>query len=545
MANFYGDNDDIRFSFKTLDLATVATLQELGFREKDEYDYAPKDAEDAVDSYDRVLDVVGEIAGDFIAPRSEDIDREGNVLENGKVRYATGIRESLDMLAKADLMGFTLPRKYGGLNFPNIIYTMAIEIVSRADASIMNIFGLQGIAETINMFASDELKAKYLPRFAAGEITGAMALTEPDAGSDLQNVKLKATEADDGSWRLNGVKRFITNGCGDVLLVLARSEPDREGGMGLSFFLCEGGPKVKVRRLEDKLGIHGSPTCELQFNDAPAWIVGERRRGLVYGMALMNGARIGIAAQALGIAQAAFNEARAYAYSRQQFGKPIEQIPAVADMLTDMRVLIEAARALTYDASCAVDTEVGLYRKDETGIYLPGDDPKAVKKELRSYKRLAAMLTPMCKYYATEIANKVASDAIQVLGGSGYMRDYPVERYFRDARITNIYEGTSQLQVVAIIGGILSGVAEKYFAQLAEKVAPGYQPLGNKLASARELLAKATETAKNAHSERKAVIADRFITHAIPRITMNFEQVMSGEKSTLEHFDAIVGPVIE
>ncbi|MEW6357609.1 MAG: acyl-CoA dehydrogenase family protein [Planctomycetota bacterium] len=576
MANFYKDNEDIQFHLHHTDFTEIVGYYEDGLAQREQHPYAPESVSDAIDSYERVLSMIGELAGDFIAPRAESVDREGNVLKDGRVTYARGISESLQMLSKADLMGFTLPRKYGGLNLPNLIYTMAIEIVSRADASLMNIFGLQGIAETINAFADEGLKNEYLPRFCTGEITGAMALTEPDAGSDLQNVKLKATETANGIWLLNGVKRFITNGCGEVLLVLARSEPDREGGLGLSIFICERSDKVRVRRLEDKLGIHGSPTCELQFNDAPARLIGERQRGLIYGMALMNGARIGIAAQALGIAQAAFNAARAYAYTRQQFGKRIERIPPVADMLTDMRVSIEAARALTYEGSRVVDLEIGMHRRSESDQATDPEERKNLKGHIRSVKRLAAHLTPMAKYYSTEMCNKVASDAIQVLGGSGYMRDYPVERHFRDARITNIYEGTSQLQVVAAVGGVVSGVAEKRFAELGEtKYARPLSGLAKKLERARKWLGAAVESAKRGgleytdlcarklvdmatdimigylflqaatKSKRKAIIAKRFIGQLLPRAKMNHDQIRTGDRSSLKEFGWIVGPPLE
>lgn len=575
MSNFYEDNQDIQFHLHNTDLSKIAGYYEDNYTQRQQFAYAPADLADAMDNYERVLRMVGELAADFIAPRSESIDREGNVLENGKVTYAKGISESIAMLSKADLMGFTLPRRYGGLNFPNLVYTMAIEIVSRADASLMNIFGLQGIAETVNAFADEGLKSQYLPRFCTGEITGAMALTEPDAGSDLQNVKLKAIEGPNGTWLLNGVKRFITNGCGEVLLVLARSEADREGGLGLSIFLCERSDRVRVRRLEDKLGIHGSPTCELQFNDAPARLIGERQRGLIYGMALMNGARVGIAAQALGIAQAAFQAARAYAYTRQQFGKRIEQIPAVADLLAEMRVSIEAARALTYEASRVVDLEIGMLRRSEGGTVANPEELKELKGALRTTKRLAALLTPMCKYYATEMCNRVASDAIQVLGGSGYMRDYPLERHFRDARITNIYEGTSQLQVVAAVGGVVSGLAEKRFAEIAERAWPrSLAGLAKKLARARAHLAAAVEYVKTKggleytdlyarklvdmavdimigylflqqaeRCDRKKVIAKRFIGQIVPQAKMRLDLIRSGDRSSIKGFDAIVGPV--
>ncbi|UCF00010.1 MAG: acyl-CoA dehydrogenase family protein [Planctomycetota bacterium] len=365
MPNFYTDNDDIRFLFKHIDLGALAKLCEEDFKFAGQFDYAPGDAGEAIQNYDMVLESLGQLSGDFIAPRAEDVDNEGNALnEDGTVSYAKGIQESLEKLAKAEVMGFTLPYRFGGLNFPNLVYSMAIEIVSRADASLMNIFGLQGIAETINAFASEEIKEQYLYDFAAGKVTGAMVLTEPDAGSDLQSVKLRAFTDDNGNWFLHGVKRFITNGCGDVLLVLARSEPDRAGGLGLSLFVCDRGPTVHIRRLEDKLGIHGSPTCEIFFDNTPCQIIGERRRGLApYVASLMNGARIGIAAQSVGIAEAAFHVARDYAATRYQFGVAIERLPAVRDMLMDMKIDIEAGRALLYEASRVVDMEFGYNKR--------------------------------------------------------------------------------------------------------------------------------------------------------------------------------------
>ena len=494
MANFYTDNDDIQFLFRHIDLPKLAALCEQNFKFAKDFDCAPADADEAVQNYDMVLDSLGQLSADFIAPRAEDIDRQGNTLnEDGSVTYARGISESLEKLAKADVMGFTLPHKFGGLNFPNLVYSMATEIVSRADASLMSIFGLQGIAETINAFASDQIKEKYLYDFAAGEVTGAMVLTEPDAGSDLQSVKLRAFADDDGNWFLHGVKRFITNGCGEVLLVLARSEPDRTGGLGLSLFVCDRGPAVHIRRLEEKLGIHGSPTCEIFFDNTPCQLIGDRQRGLVtYVMGLMNGARIGIAAQSVGISEAAFRVARDYAASRKQFGVAIEKLPAVRDMLIDMKIAIESGRALLYETSRVVDMELAYAKRLESN---PPDDKeqlKQLKNDSRRFKRYAAMLTPMSKYYCSEMCNKVAYDSIQVLGGSGYMQDYACERHARDARITTIYEGTSQLQIVAAVRGVCSGTAEKFIADLA---ALNYQPQFKDLL---EKLSDDTESLKTA-----------------------------------------------
>ena len=577
MKNFYLDNEDIQFFTEHLDWSTIVPLNELDFKDREQYDYAPASTADAVDSYKRVLTVLGEIAAEYCAPRSEDVDLSGASFDGGKVTYATGTSESLKLLAQSDLMGMTLPRKYGGLNFPAVVFTIAQEIIARSDASLQNLFGLQGVAEIIHAFASEELQDKYLPLFCQGKVTGAMALTEPEAGSDLQNVKLKATQGEDGTWYLQGVKRFITNGNADVLLVLARSDFDEEGGLGLSLFLCEGKDGVTVRRIEDKLGIHGSPTCELQFDRVPARLIGERKRGLVtYVLALLNGARIGTAAQSIGIAQAALKEARIFASTRQQYGRRIETLPAVAEMLTEMQVQIEAARALTYEASVIMDRTAGTARKlislQEDTSQTDPSTVKVLKKEAKKYERLTLLLTPLAKYFSTEMSNRVTSDAIQVLGGSGYMKDYPVERYYRDARITNIYEGTSQLQIAAAVRTITSGAMEKLFAERAEEDGvKQVKGLSRKLLQARKLLSDAvtyltrrkdsryTELyarelvdmatgiligylliKQTQHSARKKIIAKRFITRMLPQLKMNYRHIASGDNSTLKHFDTIV-----
>ncbi|MBN1846211.1 MAG: acyl-CoA dehydrogenase family protein [Sedimentisphaerales bacterium] len=466
MANFYTDNDDIRFLFHYYDLKALAGIMEGDFADAAECDWAPADAAEAVDNYDRVLEIIGQISGDTIEPNAEAVDQEGNRLnEDGTVTRPPGMVENLQRLAAAEVMGFTLPHRFGGLNFPNLVYSISNEIISRADASLMNIYGLQGIAETINAFADESIKRKYLPGFAQGKYTGAMVLTEPDAGSDLQAIKTAAqvTQDETGQWRLHGVKRFITNGCGEVLLVLARSEPDRSGGLGLSLFVCERGPTVKIRRLENKLGIHGSPTCEIFFDNTPCELIGERQRGLVtYVMSLMNGARVGIAAQSIGIAEAAYRAARDYAARRKQFGVAIDAFPAVRELLIEMKLEIEAARSLMYETCWWVDHEYGAARRLEAGQVADKEQKKELQQQAKQCKKLAGMFTPMCKYYASEMCNRVTYSAIQVLGGSGYMKDYPVERHARDARITSIYEGTSQLQIIAAVRGVCSGAAEKF-----------------------------------------------------------------------------------
>jgi len=502
MANFYTDNDDIRFLFRHYKLKTLAEIMEGDFSASREWEWAPSDADEAVENYDKVLEILGAVSGETIEPNAEEIDLQGNTLnEDGTVTRPKGMEENLKRLAQSQVMGFTLPHRFGGLNFPNLVYTISNEIVSRADASLMNIYGLQGIAETINAFASEELKQKYLPGFSEGKYTGAMVLTEPDAGSDLQAVKTSAHVYQDesGQWYIRGVKRFITNGCGEVLLVLARSEPDRSGGLGLSLFVCERGPTVKIRRLENKLGIHGSPTCEIFFDNTPCELVGERQRGLVtYVMSLMNGARVGIAAQSIGIAEAAYRAARDYAASRKQFGTTIDTFPSVRDLLIEMKLDLEASRTLTYETCWWVDHENGAMRKLEFGEITDKTQKKALKQHEKKCKRLAGMLTPMCKYYASEMSNRVTYSAIQVLGGSGYMKDYPVERYARDARITSIYEGTSQLQIVAAVRGVCSGTAEKYLLEQEEYSYPDeVSELVGMLKQGREQLAEAIGYIKN------------------------------------------------
>lgn len=495
MANFYQDNPDIEEIIDSLDLTEVAALMEEDFRFAKEYDFAPEDAADAIDNYKRALDICGRIAGDRIAPTAEETDRTGNILEDdGTVTYTPGIKLAIDLYGKSGLMGATLPYYLGGLNMPCTILTALNDIVSRADCSLMNMFGLQGIAETINSFASEDIKREYVPRLATGELTGAMVLTEPDAGSDLQSVKTVAYQNEQGEWFVSGVKRFITNGCGDVLLVLARTEPGTTNGSGLSCLLVEKCPQVKVRRIEHKLGINGSPTCEIVFKDAPAKLIGQRRRGLItYVMALMNGARVGISAQGTGVGEAAYRAAREYAASRKQFGVTIDTFPALRELMANMSVDLQASRVLAYYSSKSVDLENGLSKKFES---LKGtDQAAAVRARMKKYSAFNKMLTPMAKYYASEMAMRVSNNAVSVLGGSGYMKDYPVERYFRDARICSIYEGTSQLQIVAAIAGVEGGLVP----EVVEDVLAGVEltpSLAEKTAKIKALVAELAEAIK-------------------------------------------------
>ena len=468
MSNFYLDNPDIEKTIDALDLSEVATLLEQDFKFAKEYDFAPTDVADAIDNYKRALSVCGDIIGNRIASTAEETDRVGNVLnEDGSVTYAPGIKLAIELLGRSRLAGCTIPYYLGGLNMPCTILTACNDIVSRADAALMNIFGLQGIAETINSFASEDIKAQYIPKLCDGTYTGAMVLTEPDAGSDLQSVKTMAYQDENGNWFVNGVKRFITNGCGDVLLVLARTEPGTTNGAGLSCLLVEKCSQVKIRRLEHKLGINGSPTCEMVFNNAPAKLIGQRKRGLItYVMALMNGARVGISAQGTGIGEASYRAARDYAAARKQFGVTIDTFPALRELMVDMNVDLQAARLLAYYGSKSVDLENGLTKKFESLKGTP--DAMAVRGRMKKYAGFNKMLTPLAKYYASEMSMRTSNGAVAVLGGSGFMKDYPVERYLRDARITTIYEGTSQLQVVAAIAGVMAGLYKDVVADVYE-----------------------------------------------------------------------------
>ncbi len=463
MANFFTDNPGLKFHLNHPLMKKIVELKERNFEDKDKFDYAPVDFEDTMDSYEKVLDVIGEICGEIIAPNAENIDQEGPSVENDRVVYAKGTEENLDAIRKAGLMGITLPRKYGGLNFSVVPYTMAADMVSRADAAFVNIWGLQDCAETLHEFADEDQKERYLPRFCNGE-TGSMALTEPDAGSDLQAVMLRATyDEKKKQWYLNGVKRFITNGDGDISLVLARSEEGTKDGRGLSMFVYDNKAHqaVKVRRIEHKLGIIGSPTCELVYRNVPAELVGSRRMGLIrYVMSLMNGARLGIAAQSVGIAEAAWREALEYAKERKQFGKAIIEFPAVYEMLSVMKAKLDATRTLLYETARFVDMYKAYFHiSNERSL------DKEERMEMKKYQALADAYTPLAKGLASEVCNRIAYDSLQIHGGSGFMKDYPIERIYRDARITSIYEGTTQLQVVAALTGLAK---DTYLKQIRE-----------------------------------------------------------------------------
>ncbi len=464
MGNFYKDNPRLRQQFSHPLMREIVALREKNYTESEEFDYAPTNFEDAVDCYERILELLGEVCADVIAVNAPDVDKQGPSCSNGRVTYADGTQDNHRTLIEASLYGMSIPRRFDGLNFPTVPVIMASEMVARADAGFENIWSLQDCAETINEFGDEELKADMLPRISLGE-TCSMDLTEPDAGSDLQSAMLKASWDEEAqTWRLNGVKRFITNGDAHIKLVLARSEEGTTDARGLSLFVYHkdwGG--VTVRRIERKLGIKGSPTCELVFDNAPAKLVGNRRMGLIkYVMSLMNGARLSIGAQSVGISEAALQAARQYANERKQFGRPIIELAAVAEMISSMQAKVDATRALLYETSRFVDLTKAYTEKSKTEG-LEGEERQRNKWAMRN----ADMLTPILKLLSSEYSNQITYDAIQVFGGSGVVEDFPVARLYRDARVTTIYEGTSQLQVVAAVKYISNG---ELLASIRERI---------------------------------------------------------------------------
>ena len=494
MANYFTDNPELAFHLDHPLMKRVVELKERNFADKEEYADAPVDYEDALENYKRVLDITGDIAANILEPNSEEVDQEGPHLVDGRMIYASKTYENLDATRKAGLWGLSMPRRYGGLNMPITPYSMASELVAAADAGFQNIWSLQDCIETLFEFGSEEQRKKYIPRVCAGE-TMSMDLTEPDAGSDLQRVMLKATyDEENQCWRLNGVKRFITNGDSDIHLVLARSESGTHDGRGLSMFIYdkrEGG--VTVRHIENKLGIHGSPTCELVYKNAKAELCGSTRLGLIkYVMALMNGARLGIAAQSVGVSQAAYNEGLAYAKDRKQFDKAIINFPAVYDMLARMKAKLDAGRSILYQTARYVDIYKALEDISSERKLTPEE-----RQELKKYTRLADAFTPLAKGMNSEYANQNAYDAIQIHGGSGFIMEYKSQRLYRDARIFSIYEGTTQLQVVAAIRYITNGTYLGIIDEmLGEAVAEDLKPLQERVKKLVELYRQAVDYVK-------------------------------------------------
>jgi alkylation response protein AidB-like acyl-CoA dehydrogenase len=575
MANFYRDNEDLRHRMARVEWDRIIPLWEKDFREAADHEMAPQSLEEALETQEMILDMVGEFAAEEVAPKAEEVDRQGARLIDGVVHYADATRDQMKKLAELGLLGFTLPRRFGGMNIPMSLYTASVELVSRGDASLMNLYALQACGETINQFASEELKERFIPDVCAGEKTCCMALTEPNAGSDLPHVTTKATPIDEekGVWSISGQKCFATNGNGDVLLVLARSEPGVSDARGLSMFIVPKSDRVEIPKIEDKLGIHGSPTCVVNLNDAEGYLVGKRRRGLsTYTLSLLHHARLEVAAQAVGIAQAALVQATQYARVRSQFGKTIDRFGAVRELLIDCEAQIQAARILVYGTSQIVDRKHGLERCLEDGLW-EGEEKTERKNEMRSLTRLENILTPLAKYWSTEMANAVAYDCLQVHGGYGFIREYPAERFYRDARITSIYEGTSQIQANGVVsllasGGIvdllgdtretatapegmddLLGILIEGYAgavEAAEYLAgqdEEYQRLCalNIAESTVDLYCGFRMLAEAGEGPRRAVIARHFIEGAAARLHGNTARVKSGSRVALEDFDTVFG----
>ncbi len=533
--NYYSNNPALKFQLTHPLMQKIVTLKEQNFADKDKYDYASRDFEDAIDNYNRILEIIGEICGDIIAPNAESVDHEGPKVENNRIVYARGTQENHEALAQAGLYGMALPRQYGGLNFAMIPYVMGGEMVSRADAGFANIWGLQDCAETIAEYADESIKDEFLPRVCQGE-TCSMDLTEPDAGSDLQAVQLKATYNEkDGMWYLNGVKRFITNGDAHIKLVLARSEEGTSDGRGLSYFVVDNkfDSTVKVRRIENKLGIKGSPTAELVFTNTPAKLVGTRRMGLIkYVMSLMNGARLGVGAQSVGVSQAAFDEAIAYARERQQFGKPIIEFPAVSEMISMMKAKLDATRALLYETTRFVDIYKAYEAIEATRKLTPEE-----KVDYKEYQRLADAFTPIVKMFASEYANQNAYDAIQVHGGSGFMKDYACERIYRDARILTIYEGTSQLQTVAAIRHVMTGTYLKQIRHYESlPINPEFDSVRKRLITMTNLIENSVERVAEAKSQEYIDFHARRLVEMAGLTIMSYLLIIDATRDTEDLF---------
>lgn len=519
MANYYTDHPELEFHLHHPLMKRIVELKERNYEDKDKYQDAPVDYEDAIENHKRILNIIGDIAANVIEPNSESVDQEGPHLENGRMIYASKTFENLEITRKAGLWGISMPRCYGGLNLPNITFSMLSEVISAADAGFQNVWSLQSCIDTLYEFGSEEQRKKYIPRVCAGE-TMSMDLTEPDAGSDLQRVMLKATFSEkDNCWYLNGVKRFITNGDSDIHLVLARSEEGTKDGRGLSMFIYDkkqGG--VNVRHIENKLGIHGSPTCELVYKNAKAELCGSTRMGLVkYVMALMNGARLGIAAQSVGVEQEAYNEGLAYAKERSQFGQRIINFPAVYDILATMKAKLDAGRSLLYQTARYVDIYKALEDIQREGVKLTPEE----RLEMKKYTRLADAFTPLAKGMNSEYANQNAYDAISIHGGSGFIMEYKSQRLYRDARIFSIYEGTTQLQVVAAIRYVTNGTYLNIIKEMLEnEVAGDLMPLKKRVEGFVQKYEELLETVKAEANQEKLDFVARHLYEITANIIM-------------------------
>jgi alkylation response protein AidB-like acyl-CoA dehydrogenase len=572
MPNFFSDNPDLQFQFSRLNLERTVAILEDDYQQSKVFDTAPENYQEAMEYYHAALDLMGDLSGNYFEPRATDNDHQGAKFDNGKVEYAKGTLESVQKLAESELMGVLLPRDFGGGNIPATIYTMMVEMLSQADASLMTLFGYQDVGEAIAKFGTKEQGDLFLKKYCKGEHVGAMVLTEPHAGSDLQNAKLKAYQDDSGQWFLRGTKCFISNGCGDVLLILARSEPNTSNMFGLSMFACHGGDKIKVGRIEDKMGLHASPTCELHFEDAPAELIGKRKFGLIQVLHTLNHARFSVAAQALGIAEEAYQQALVWSHDRVAFGETIYNKPAVGNLLIDMKVKLESCRSLLYSTVQNLDLKNKLEEKVEH-LKKQKTPDKALEKELAVVTRLLDMQSPMVKYHITEVANKICFDGLQIHGGAGYTKEHKAERLCRDVRITNIYEGTSQVQVLGAAKGVQQDLLADYFnkilsASYSEQIQPSVERLDAMYQLYRdymELLSKyeSKQSKEVAFKElvdlycsihigcllveesqvlkRKELILGRFVRSAYAEAIKGFENIKNKTYSDLSELDTICG----
>ncbi len=574
MPNFFTDNQDLQFQFSRLNLEKTVAILEDDFSQAKQFDTAPENYQEAMEYYHAALELMGDLSGNYFEPRSTANDHEGAKLKNGQVEYAKGTLESVQKLAESELMGVLLPREYGGGNIPATIYTMMVEMLSQADASLMTLFGYQDVGEAIAKFGTKEQSEMFLKKYCKGEHIGAMVLTEPHAGSDLQNAKLKAYQDESGQWYLRGTKCFISNGCGDVLLILARSEPNTSNMFGLSMFACHGGEKIKVGRIEDKMGLHASPTCELHFEDAPAELIGKRKFGLIQVLHTLNHARFSVAAQALGIAEEAYQQALIWSHDRVAFGETIYHKPAVGNLLIDMNVKLESCRSLLYATVQNLDLKNKLEEKVEH-LKKQKTPDKSLEKELAVVTKLLDMQSPMVKYHITEVANKVCFDGLQIHGGAGYTKEHKAERLCRDVRITNIYEGTSQVQVLGAAKGVQQDLLADYFKQIfagdySESIQPSvellkgmyrlygdymqllsnYENKKTKEVAFKELV----ELYCNLHTgcllveessvlERKQLILKRFVSSAYADAVKGLENIKNGTYFDLKDLDKICGTI--
>ncbi|MBX7057085.1 MAG: acyl-CoA dehydrogenase family protein [Leptospirales bacterium] len=469
--NYFEDNPDLRFNLqRCLDWDRIVARRERSFRDAKRYQQegderfalAPADLAQAQSFYFESLQLAGEFAGKRVAPCARSMEQHGLKLKNGSVQFPPDYARLYQEAADSGFLSFPLPREWGGLNFPLPVSMALKEMLTRADNSFEISVAVSFLADVLRRFGPEDLKQLYIPQIVSGQLSAAMALTEPDYGSDLAHVRTRAELQADGSYRISGAKRFITHGCGvgdrpAILFTLARTSGD--GARGLSFFLVHG-KDVEVSRIEHKLGLVCSPTCEIVYDNAPAVLIGREGEGLIkYVMSMLNGGRMGVAVESVGISQAALSEARKYASERKQFGAAIETHPAVARMLDEMDARLQANRALVFQAAQYVE----LYEQRCEELIEAGHGDREIRRDEEASRldRISHLWTSLAKLECSEGANRIAYDAMQIHGGVGFTEEFDIARIFRDARISTIYEGTSQIHINAALAAFTSGLGER------------------------------------------------------------------------------------